>query len=186
MKPFYQGKIDTFCAIYAVLNVLRRTNGIRTLKAREIFNNMLMSLVASPSLFQQVLQMTTDYVRIVDSLLTYCSRLYPISVERPFASDDVEVDAVWERLMTWCATKEQGTGVLRFLRYVNPTTDPCIRHWTTIGSIDAESLHLYDCSHEADAIAHIQRTAVVTRLRDVVDISSIHVQASSIRLVCLR
>ena len=28
LKPFYQGKLDTFCAIYAVLNALRLTHGI--------------------------------------------------------------------------------------------------------------------------------------------------------------
>ena len=46
LKPFYQGKLDTFCAIYAVLNALRLTHGIRTLKAREILNDTLMALAA--------------------------------------------------------------------------------------------------------------------------------------------
>ena len=38
LKPFFQGKLDTFCAIYAVLNALRLTHGIQTLKARDILN----------------------------------------------------------------------------------------------------------------------------------------------------
>ena len=52
LKPFYQGKLDTFCAIYAVLNALRLTHGIRTLKAREI----LVRHFSDPQL--------DDYVRI--------------------------------------------------------------------------------------------------------------------------
>lgn len=46
LKPFYQGKLDTFCAIYAVLNALRLTHSIRVLKAREILNDTLMALAA--------------------------------------------------------------------------------------------------------------------------------------------
>ena len=50
VKPFYQGKLDTFCAIYAVLNALRLTHGIRVLKARDILNETLLALQARPSL----------------------------------------------------------------------------------------------------------------------------------------
>ncbi len=35
-KPCHQGKADTLCAIYAVLNALRLTHGIRTLTANGI------------------------------------------------------------------------------------------------------------------------------------------------------
>ena len=44
VKPFYQGKLDTFCAIYAVLNALRLTHSIRVLRARNILNETLMAL----------------------------------------------------------------------------------------------------------------------------------------------
>lgn len=50
LKPFYQGKLDTFCAIYAVLNALRLTHGIRVLKARDILNETLLALAGSPTL----------------------------------------------------------------------------------------------------------------------------------------
>lgn len=48
LKPFFQGKLDTFCAIYAVLNALRLTHGIQTLKARDILNETLLSLAGKP------------------------------------------------------------------------------------------------------------------------------------------
>ena len=38
LKPFFQGKLDTFCAIYAVLNALRLTHGIQTLKALSLIH----------------------------------------------------------------------------------------------------------------------------------------------------
>ncbi len=55
IKPFYQGKLDTFCAIYAVLNALRLTHGIRTSKAREILNATLLGISENRKLFEDVL-----------------------------------------------------------------------------------------------------------------------------------
>ena len=53
-KPFFQGKLDTFCAIYAVLNALRLTHGIQTLKARDILNETLLSLAGKPDALRAV------------------------------------------------------------------------------------------------------------------------------------
>ena len=69
LKPFYQGKLDTFCAIYAVLNGLRLTHTIRVLKARDILNETLMGLAASPEAFRAVLEQETDYCGLVDGML---------------------------------------------------------------------------------------------------------------------
>ncbi len=55
LKPFFQGKLDTFCAIYAVLNALRLTHGIQTLKARDILNETLLSLAGKPGALRAVL-----------------------------------------------------------------------------------------------------------------------------------
>lgn len=66
IKPFYQGKLDTFCAIYAVLNALRLTHGIRTSKAREILNATLLGISENRKLFEDVLYMRTNYVDMVD------------------------------------------------------------------------------------------------------------------------
>ena len=61
VKPFFQGKLDTFCAIYAVLNALRLTHGIRVLKARDILNETLLALAGAPEAFRAVLEQKTDY-----------------------------------------------------------------------------------------------------------------------------
>jgi hypothetical protein len=68
LKPFYQGKLDTFCAIYAVLNALRLTHNIRVLKARDILNETLLGLSASPEAFRAVLEQETDYCGLVDGM----------------------------------------------------------------------------------------------------------------------
>ena len=49
LKPFFQGKLDTFCAIYAVLNALRLTHGIQTLKARDILNELSLIHISEPT-----------------------------------------------------------------------------------------------------------------------------------------
>ena len=80
LKPFYQGKLDTFCAIYAVLNALRITHSIRVLKARDILNETLMALAMSPEAFRAVLEQETDYCNLVDGMLR-AQGLVPMSVE---------------------------------------------------------------------------------------------------------
>ena len=69
LKPFYQGKLDTFCAIYAVLNALRLTHGIRTTRARDILNETLMALAGNPEALRAVLTQETDYLQLVDGIL---------------------------------------------------------------------------------------------------------------------
>ncbi|MBD5641940.1 MAG: hypothetical protein HDQ91_05940, partial [Desulfovibrio sp.] len=97
LKPFYQGKLDVFCAIYAVLNALRLTHGLRTLKAREILNDTLLGLSSNPAAFRAVLNQETDYIYLVDNLLAIVARRYPLEVVRPFvAADFPSVDTFWK------------------------------------------------------------------------------------------
>ena len=104
LKPFYQGKLDTFCAIYAVLNGLRLTHNIRVLKARDILNETLLGLAASPEAFRAVLEQETDYCSLVDGMLRIQSRSFPLEVRQPFTDeDDPSVDQVWECCRTWLA-----------------------------------------------------------------------------------
>ena len=42
MQAFYQGKIDNFCAMYAVLNAVQVLFGLAPLHARKIFNRAMM------------------------------------------------------------------------------------------------------------------------------------------------
>ena len=88
LKPFYQGKLDTFCAIYAVLNALRLTHGLRVLKARDILNETLMGLAATPQAFRAVLEQETDYCALVDGMLRVQRRSFPLEIRQPFAVTD--------------------------------------------------------------------------------------------------
>ena len=83
LKPFFQGKLDTFCAIYAVLNALRLTHGIQTLKARDILNETLLSLAGKPGALRAVLEQDTDYMQLVDDMIQARQQRYPLLVESP-------------------------------------------------------------------------------------------------------
>ena len=97
LKPFYQGKLDTFCAIYAVLNALRLTHGLRVLKARDILNETLMGLAATPQAFRAVLEQETDYCALVDGMLRVQRRSFPLEIRQPFAvTDDPAPAQLWE------------------------------------------------------------------------------------------
>ncbi|MBR4741797.1 MAG: hypothetical protein IK079_02705 [Desulfovibrio sp.] len=186
MKPFYQGKIDSFCAIYAVLNALRLTHGIRIEKARGIFNDILMKLATEPFLLKGVLEQTTDYFFLVDAMLTQCAANMPLCVERPFSGDDrTSVNDFWQNCEKWINAGNNRTAIFRFLRYMQPESPPLVRHWTTIETIGSESLHLYDSSHDADAIMNLKKTDFVTNEKAISKDKLFYVQPSSLRLLRL-
>lgn len=163
MKPFYQGKLDIFCALYAVLNALQLTHGIRTLKAREIFHDTLASVAANPEAFREMLDQRTDYISLVDGMLRVASRIYPLRVEAPFTgTPDPSPRELWRACSGFMAGGGNRTLIFRFLRYMTPEAPPLNRHWTAAEWIENDTLHLFDCSHEAAAILNITKTAFVT------------------------
>ena len=184
MKPFYQGKIDTFCAMYAVLNAFRITHSIRTLKAREIFNDILMILAKDPKALEAVLNQTTDYINLVDYMLRHIARNLPIAIEQPFNdSSQVSVLDFWNTCQNWINAEKQRTAIFRFSRYFDKK--PGVRHWTTIGSIDDETLRLYDSSHDAESIQHLHKDSFVTKVEEVSDTKTILVHPETVRLLRL-
>lgn len=186
LKPLYQGKIDTFCAIYAVLNALRLTHGLRTLKAREIFNDTLMALAGEPAILRAVLEQSTDYIQLVDSMLERQKRHFPIDVQVPFTvASGASPKAVWQCLATWLQGGSNRAAMLRFMRHVSPGTRAVNRHWTTVGSVDAAGIHLFDSSHDAEAILHIKADEFVTRKEDIDGEHLLYIQPETIRLVRL-
>ena len=164
LKPFYQGKLDTFCAIYAVLNALRLTHGLRVLKARDILNETLMGLAATPQAFRAVLEQETDYCALVDGMLRVQRRSFPLEIRQPFAVTDDP------------APVKEVQGVA--FQAVN-------RHWTTADSLEGDTLHLFDCSHEAEAILNIHSQDFVTRAEDVSVQRLLHIQPYTVRLLRL-
>ncbi|MBQ7456252.1 MAG: hypothetical protein IJS54_01370 [Desulfovibrio sp.] len=187
MKPFYQGKVDTFCALYAVLNALRLTHSIRTLQGRSLFSAELLRIAKNPVLFRQVLDQTTDYIDVIDSMIQTSSQIHPLICVIPFAPNtDVSVDQLWDTLDLWINSRTNSTALLRFMRYINPPCDPCVRHWTTVGSITNTTIHLFDSSHEADAILHLDKDRIKTNEKQITSADLLYVQPSSIRLLRLK
>lgn len=166
MKPFHQGKLDVFCAIYAVLNGLRLTNKIRTLHARDIFHETLLGLSANPEAFRAALDQRTDYVPLVDGMLRIQTRNLPLVVESPFAhttgGSTPPPQVVWNCLESWLEQPRR-TAIFRFLRHLDHQAPPVNRHWTTAEYIQDDTLQLYDCSHELEAVRSIKFKEYVTR-----------------------
>lgn len=186
LKPFYQGKVDTFCAIYAVLNALRLTHGIRVDKARDILNETLLALATSPKTFRAVLEQTTDYRDLVDSMLRVQAKRYPLEVVQPYAvSQRPTVAQVWKCMQQWLAAGDHRAAVFRFLRHMKADAPATIKHWTVTGRIEKEVLHLFDSSHDADAILNMRQTAFVTTPEDICDDRLLYLQPFTIRLLRL-
>lgn len=196
LKPFYQGKLDTFCAIYAVLNALRLLYGIRVLKARDILNETLLGLASQPEAFRAVLAQETDYVALVDSLLRIQARAFPMEIRAPFAPDGndgrsapparklpPDPDTFFAACRDWLAPGRGRAVVFRFLRSLTPDGGPMNRHWTTADRVDGHILHLFDCSHEAEAILNIDRTSFVTDAAHVSADRLLHIQPETARFL---
>ncbi len=177
MKPFYQGKIDTFCALYAVLNGLKVTHHIRTLQARDIFHETLMGVAQNPKVLRAILEQRTDYIGLVDAMLNIQSRKFPLTIEKPFENSNAKTapsnEKVFASIAQWLepnSHKEVPTlkhvperaVIFRFLRYVMPSTDPVNRHWTTAYIIKDDELQFFDCSLEEGAIYNISKDDFVT------------------------
>lgn len=171
MKPFHQGKLDVFCAIYAVLNGLKITHGLRTLRARDILHETLLALSTNQDAFRAVLEQRTDYVRLVDGMLHIQCRKLPLRVERPFADETTRVasgsDAVWNACARWLHGGPSRAILFRFLRYMAPEVPPLNKHWTTVCRMEGDTLHFFDCSHEEEAVYKVTRSGFVTRPEDV-------------------
>lgn len=186
LKPFFQGKLDTFCAIYAVLNAMRLIHGLRVLKARDILNETLLGLTASPAAFRAVLEQKTDYIALVDGMLRVQARKYPMVVEKPFPKGEMpDRGGLWQTLGAWLSEPSGRTAIFRFLRNITPESGPVNRHWTTIDSMNDKSMHLFDCSHEAEAILNISIDSFVTDQADISSERLLFIQPESVRLIRL-
>ena len=156
MKPFHQGKLDVFCAIYAVLNGLKLTRQIRTLHAREILHECLLGLAQHPDAFQAVLEQRTDYVALVDTILNIQSRKMQLQVEAPFAQcmgmDTPNREVLWQHFKDWLKPGHSRAVVFRFLRYITPESLPINKHWTTAHIVEGDTLRFFDCSLETEAV----------------------------------
>lgn len=160
MQPFYQGKIDNFCAIYAVLNALQIAHDIPPRKAREIFNEVLVDAARQEPYFRAVLNHKTDYVAMVDHTLSLARLHYPLRVE-PHMPPHTPSREVWAALAHFARPEQRRTAVLRFCRYVPLRLAPLVDHWTTALSLDDTGLHLFDSSLEPEGVYCLRADSVV-------------------------
>lgn len=189
LKPFYQGKLDVFCAMYSVLNGLRLTHGLRTLKARELLNETLLGLSANPAAFKAVLNQETDYIALVDAMLNVSAKKYPLQVVRPFQAALPDVNEFWATCDEWLNPGGESAPnraiIFRFSRYDKPGEPPLVRHWTTVDTISPQNMHLFDSSHEAESIQNIAPDKIATNSRDIDKTRRLHLQPDSMRLLRL-
>lgn len=190
LKPFFQGKLDVFCSMYAVLNGLRLTHGIRTLKARDFLNETLLGLATNPAAFRAVLNQETDYIALVDTMLRVAAKKYPLQCVTPFpAGTFPDVPGFWEACSSWLNSGGVPAAnraiIFRFSRFDKINEEPLVRHWTTVDTINEETLHLFDSSHDAESIQNINKANIATLRRDVNEDRRLYIQPDSVRFMRL-
>lgn len=190
IKPFYQGKLDTFCAVYAVLNAWRLLLGMRTIKARDILNETLLDISRDRAFFEKVLNQETDYMSLVDHMLKKHSKRLSYKTESPFAPGrKAAPEEIWELFKNWLGeypdVKKNHSVVFRFIKYMSPDKAPLNRHWTTGEYAKGDYLHLFDSSHEAEAVLNVHKLAFVTDEKDVDKDHLIVIPPDSIRLLSI-
>lgn len=189
-RPYHQGQLDVFCAVYAVVNALRSVQPLGMGQARRLFNDVLLDLSRDADAFRAVLYNATDHDALVRMVLERARRdVVPLRVERPFAaspalrvtgrvgpdassparrahgpdaSPQPTPRAVWEKLLGWLSGGLGRAAVLRFHRYLPFKGDPVISHWTAAGIPLGDTLFLHDSSRESNAIHVIERGGFVT------------------------
>lgn len=190
LKPFYQGKLDTFCAMYAVLNALKLTYGIRTLKAREILNDTLLNLAINISDFKAVLNQDTDYINLVDRMFLAISERMPLIIEKPYKNLIIPTpEDLYDIFKSWLGYNDKKIQsraiVFRFIRHISPNSPALNKHWTTIDYLYNDMIHLFDCSHEAEAILNIKNNSFVTNHDRIDETHLLYIQPESIRMIKL-
>lgn len=87
MQRFYQGQLDFFCAVYAVINALTALYGINLAQGRSLFASMLSDISRYPGLWRATLENRTDFHWLAEHMILACQKgsSYPVRAHRPFA-----------------------------------------------------------------------------------------------------
>ncbi|MBP3730161.1 MAG: hypothetical protein J6I40_01665 [Mailhella sp.] len=153
MQAFFQGTVDNFCAVYAVLNALQVLFGITVLQARKLFNRTLLAHSADALEFSRILSHGTDYVSLVDDMLAdvQAHEFPELCVQAPFGPT-APCQQVWEVLRSCARPPLPLISVFRFLRFMPEQKKPYVDHWTVGHYMDMEGLHFLDCSLESGGL----------------------------------
>ncbi len=170
MPPFYQGKLDVFCAVYAVLNGFRQLHGISAWQAKTMFADLLVRLPEEdPERWRACVRNQTDYCWLVEYLLRAYSETFPVRWVLPWGhagSAEVSPHEFWQTLSLWLEEGQTRTALFRFHRFVPEHNDPVVSHWTTADKLLGETLFLYDSSREENALHSLEFGEFVTRRKD--------------------
>ncbi|MBO4318638.1 MAG: hypothetical protein J5855_10265 [Mailhella sp.] len=176
MVPFFQGKIDNFCAIYAVINAVHLRSPLSAAQARGMFNDAVMHAAHDERILSDVLAHATDYASLVRYMLDRFAREYAFSWE-PFLGGAIcpgeqaahllphHADAGKKELHA-CGTPEdlaaffrrhtdgrKGKSVVfRFCRFKPGEGKMFIDHWSTAAEVSGDSVCLFDCSLERNGL----------------------------------
>jgi len=162
MQPYFQGQLDVFCAIYAVLNGLSLTHRLRVDSARSILHESILDMSRDREMFRQQLEQSVEYHDLVDRILNREVLRRDLLVRAPFTLQfRVRKEDVWDTLARWLS-RPRRAAVLRFIRPLALPGEPTIRHWTTAEAVREESVALFDCSLEKSAIREIGKAQMVT------------------------
>ena len=184
-RPFFQGQLDRFCAVYAVLNPCRLIFSLRVQDAAAICADTLASLAARPDVFRAVLAQTTDYAFLVDEVAARCQARYPLRLHRPFPgakAGSVPPEALWKTLEDWLA-KPRRAALVHFQRFLVPGGSPLVRHWTAARAVKEDRIELYDCSIQENAVHSIPEFGFATDPRRIGQDRLLLVEPEHVRLL---
>jgi hypothetical protein len=182
MHPYFQGQLDVFCAIYAVLNGLVITHRLRAEAARSILHESILDMAKDPENFRQLLDQTIEFHDLVDRILNREVLRQNLLVRDPFGPRPIAPqEQVWDQLERWLGLPRRAA-VLRFVRPLPLPGEPLVRHWTTAGEIRDGAVVLFDCSQEKSAIHEIGKSRMVTDPENLRP-GQVYVDPSSIRLM---
>ena len=213
MKAFYQGQLDYFCAVYAVLNALQITHGIRPRDAGRILARTLKQITAADLYWQATLDNSTDFHWLPLWMLRSVSQQFPLHVQRPFAlpGEDgtwqfpgdqvtpfnqlslnlrqdrsvkvVPSDTVADSIRQWLDNGMFRSVLLRFHRHLPFKGEPLVSHWSTGWEVRGDTLVLLDASKEENALHNLPLNNMCTAAKDLTQECVIRIEPDSIYLI---
>lgn len=160
MQSLYQGKIDVFCAAYAVLNGLRTTHNLQLLRCRELFHQALQNIAQDPTIFAKVLAQNTDYVFWVDQMLQEHAKLGILDIKKPFATTLPQPAELFGCIERWITTEIRAAALFQFVRQL-PLTGQKIYHWTACSHLKDNVLYFNDSCLDDTALHSIAKNNLI-------------------------
>ena len=163
MEGFFQGKLDNFCALYAVLNAMQRTHGITHWAARKLFHAGLTGFAKDEALWTDIVCNSTNYIKEVQMFVDIINDEGTfLSASQPFPDGKATVTEVVRVLTEWSGLdKKKGQQlhemaegkavVLQFKRFLPFRGAPLISHWTAVKEVVGNEIRFLDSSLEKTA-----------------------------------